>query len=518
MYKQILSLVLFAAKGKGKGKREAKKGKPHSAAKRKEVENVILDDEAIRDLFDFPFIEDYISTIEGEDLIKDDIREIIDAEMNVLGIETGVAKDEVILEEMKKTYSDIEDLLMRSIDVSEAKDSEMEAIYVPQEGAIGLPVTPGKGIERSPGVIELQVTPAKIQSVEGEKKIIELPTTPIPGVEELPREEVIELPIKPMKTHFLDPPHLSHPPRAIATPKSGPKKENSYGISKMMKTHFFEPTPPLPPQKAPKKRGTNNIPGWQKKGAGLFFQDDEKGIIELPEKEIPVERPAEHFRKVPAYEKEKTVTERGLRPEQHVIAEMMAKRGLLRKPSTGLKKPEKKTVSEEELTRLQELQKKQREAIKRRLEEKKVRNVGWSELVDVKEKRLGRLKALKKKRSKRRTRYRKEKLQKLQEKEKLEIEKEKQIEPRVPARKERKEFSTRESLRTFAAVDKEYYPEPEEDELDFKEMAVPPKESMSAAPVVPGVTFAAIKTCPSCGSFINLSVSNKCYSCGVTYK
>jgi len=37
-----------------------------------------------------------------------------------------------------------------------------------------------------------------------------------------------------MKNHFLDPPHLSHPPRANATPSS-PKKEVVVHISYMMK-------------------------------------------------------------------------------------------------------------------------------------------------------------------------------------------------------------------------------------------------------------------------------------------
>ena len=449
MYKQILTLVLFAAKGKGGGKKKTKIVESESVAGKTEVETPTLAEEEIGDLFDFPFMEEYLSTQE-ENLDRDGIRESIDAGMESLGIDTGVSEDEeVILKEMKKTYSDIEDLLMRSIDTSKVTDSDMDTIYVPEEGTIGLPVTPQKEIESSQNVIELQVTPARIEPDQEKKQIIELPTKPMQVVEDRSREAVIELPTKPIKP-----------------------------VTKKIDRHII-PLPGLP----------KAVPG-----VGLSGKE----------------------RKVQKIKKEEAVPERKMKPEQSVIAEMMAKRGLLKKPSKGLKKSEKKAVSEKELVRLQELQKKQREAISRRLEEKKVKKVGWGELVDVKKKRFKELNALKKKRTKRRTRYRKEKLLKLQQKEKLEEERE--IEERVPARRERTEFRTRERLISTVTVDREDRRESREEKTDAVEEALPPKETMRGAPVVPGVTFAAIKTCPTCGSFINLSVSNKCYSCGKIYK
>ncbi len=205
--------------------------------------------------------------------------------------------------------------------------------------------------------------------------------------------------------------------------------------------------------------------------------------------------------------------------EEESISDMMSKRGLLKRPFNEKSSSPTAAIAENELKRLQELQRKQREAIKKRLQERKKGDVSWNQLVEVKKKRLENLNELKKKRKKRRSRFRKEKLHKLKEREREKMKKLKDngvretrttgfakrefTEVRSPS-----EITRHEEDNTFTSE----YVQP-----SWKKMAVPPKETIRSAPVVPGVTFAAIKRCPDCGGFINLSVSNKCYSCGKTF-
>ena len=197
------------------------------------------------------------------------------------------------------------------------------------------------------------------------------------------------------------------------------------------------------------------------------------------------------------------------------LSEIMAKRGVVkgtgerRKTSNGL------SISNEELERLKQLQKQHREAVRKRLKEKEGPNFSWSELVDAKKKRLQRLKAIENKRKRKQTQKRKDKLHRLKDKdkEKRRVVHKIPIEKTVAPPEKKVEPPKISSILTEPEVKHPPIPETEEKKTGLG-MAVPPKESFSAAPVVPGVTFANIKTCPGCGGFINVGVSNKCYSCG----
>jgi len=204
--------------------------------------------------------------------------------------------------------------------------------------------------------------------------------------------------------------------------------------------------------------------------------------------------------------------------EEESISDKMSKRGLLKRPFTEKGGSHPATISQNELKRLQELQRKQREAIKKRLQERKKGDVSWNELVEVKKKRLENLNALKKKRKNRRSRFRKEKLHKLKEREREKLKKLKEngIRETRTLGQEKRDFTKFKARPEIPKTEKESSSKPKISEPSWKSMAVPPKEAIRSAPVVPGVTFAAIKRCPDCGGFINLSVSNKCYSCGKT--
>jgi len=200
------------------------------------------------------------------------------------------------------------------------------------------------------------------------------------------------------------------------------------------------------------------------------------------------------------------------------LAEIMSKRGVLKGKGERKKTSNGLSISKEELNRLKELQKKHREAVRKRLKEKEGANVSWGELVDAKKKRLKRLKAMEKKRKRRQTQKRKEKLHRLKDKEKEKLRVVQKIPIQKPAAPPEEKV---EPAQTRSILTEPEPKTPSIEETDKEgtaaEMAVPPKESFSAAPVVPGVTFANIKTCPGCGGYVNVGVSNKCYSCGEVF-
>ena len=204
------------------------------------------------------------------------------------------------------------------------------------------------------------------------------------------------------------------------------------------------------------------------------------------------------------------------------IVEKIAKRALLKRPS-GEIGGGRKEVSLEELERLEELRKRQREAIRKRLQERKNSEVSWGELIEAKETRTKRLDALRKKRKSRRTKKRKEKLHRLKRKERKERKEKKgvakiAVEPAKEKAPPVREIRGAPKERRYPTLDRALKDDaaPVSGEIGGR-MAVPPKEDFRGAPVVPGVTFAAIKRCPVCGGFVNLGVSNKCYTCGKVF-
>jgi len=424
MYPSILSVVLFASRG---GTKSKKMGRVKGF---KDHEDSATDENNANDPFSFPFLDEYPSIMEDLTLNKpgEENGELLGSEDDSQDI-----MDDMILGEMKQLYGDLENLLTKSLDKSDALDD----LHIHEAGVIGLPVTPEKEIKPSPDVISLQVTPPKTQD-ELEKKTIELSTKPIQITTDTDFQNVIELPTKPH--------------RAEAIQKS-----------------IIELTPP------------------------------KSGISESSEIRI--------------------LADIGKRiSEEESISESMSKRGLLKRPFREKGGSPTPTIADNELKRLQELQRKQREAIKKRLQERKKGDVSWNELVEVKKKRLDNLNALKKKRKKRRSQFRKEKLHKLKERErgKLKKLKESGIREIKPTHFKKRDFPELRARHEVPISEKEKPVEPVINEPSWKKMAVPPKEAIRSAPVVPGVTFAAIKRCPDCGGFINLSVSNKCYSCGKT--
>ena len=424
MYPQILSVVLFASKGGTKSKNMGReKGfKDHKDAAADEID--------ANDPFSFSFLDEYPSIMEetaidepGE--VNGELAGPMDDSYDIM--------DDMILGEMKQLYSDLENLLTKSFDRSEIKDD----LHLHEEGVIGLPVTPEKESEASPGVISLQVTPPKIHD-DGVKKTIKLPAKPLPVTPDTNARNVIELPTRPLA------------------------------------------------------------------------EDAAPGVV------IELSRPRDSGSEATEMQ---ILSDIGKRiSEEESISHSMSRRGLLQRPFKEKGGSPVAAIADNELKRLQELQRKQREAIKKRLQERKKGDVSWNELVEVKKKRLEGLNALKKKRKSRRSRFRKEKLHKLKEREEEKMKKLKEngIRDTRPAVFEKRETPEPGTLPEIPRTEREKPSKSIISEPSWKTMAVPPKEAIRSAPVVPGVTFAAIKRCPDCGGFINLSVSNKCYSCGRT--
>jgi len=307
-----------------------------------------------------------------------------------------------------------------------------------------------------------------------EEGVIGLPVTPEKEIE--PSPDVISLQVTPPKTR------VDREKKTIVLPRKPSPASQDADIRKVIELPTKPPTEDTSP----------------------------KGVIELSRSRSGISEETE-------IEILSDIGQRIYEKESESVSDRMSKRGLLKSPFKD-KDASPSTITDNELKRLQELQRKQREAIKKRLAERKKGGVSWNELVDVKKKRLEKLSALKKKRKKRRSQFRKEKLHKLKEREKEKMKKlkEKGIRETRSIRHEKRDFTESRTTPDISETEKETPSKPEISETSWKNMSVPPKETIRSGPVVPGVTFAAIKRCPDCGGFINLSVSNKCYSCGKT--
>lgn len=452
----VSTLSLLAVKGRLDGKNGRKGGAIPDDASPISVKRG-MDEGEMLDLFDFPFLEDPDEE-DDESIGEGDIGvKKTDLIPQIKGLEEEEEGGELSWEEMRSLYGDIEDILIHSMEEREPSE-EVGMIYVHEEGVIGLPVKPSREPPVSSGVIELRV---KQQPLSGEdaRGTIELPTKPLAHAGDGPLEDVIELPTKP--AHSAD-------------------------------SDMNEGSIPLPVKTSDKVRASEEetviLPGPRSDGRTDVIEIDLSASGDVGEADV---------------------------------ARGAGRRAILKR-LTGETEGSKKKVSKEELKRLKELRTKQREAIRKRLKERKSANVSWGELVNAKEKRAKRLEALRIKRKSRRTRKRKEKLQRLKRKEKKTLHSVRKVQVEPGEEKEKEKEGTADV--TAAESRERRYPTLDRVRRDEKrsskdvpvprKMAVPPREAFKAAPVVPGVTFAAIKKCPDCGGFVNLGVSNKCYSCG----